>query len=65
MAAALVERPQPSPTLPRKRPQAGRESRLRARDTVIARLDPGDPVNTDREYWIARSSRAMTPIGSA
>src|SRR5208283_3230466 len=23
---------------------------------------PGDPVNTDREYWIARSSRAMTPM---
>src|SRR5260221_8075567 len=25
----------------------------------------GDPVNTDRGYWIARSSRAMTLIGSA
>jgi hypothetical protein len=24
-----------------------------------------DRVNTDREHWIARSSRAMTPIGSA
>src|SRR5277367_2970688 len=24
---------------------------------------PGDPVNTDRAYWIARSSRAMTSIG--
>src|SRR5277367_7162128 len=23
---------------------------------------PGDPANTAREYWIARPSRAMTPI---
>ncbi len=28
---------------------------------VIARLEPGDPVSTGREYWIARSSRAMNP----
>ena len=30
---------------------------------VIARLDRAIPVNTDREYWIARSSRAMTQNG--
>jgi hypothetical protein len=31
---------------------------------VIARLGPGDRVTTGRGYWIARSSRAMTPAGS-
>ena len=25
---------------------------------------PGDPVNFGREYWIARSSRAMTAVGN-
>jgi hypothetical protein len=37
-----------------------RNQALRARDLAI-----GSGRTHDREYWIARSSRAMTAIGSA
>src|SRR6266700_8890 len=72
-ASSTISTPssEPSASKPRdNNPKREQNSRYRHNNGLNGRnrkrpISIGDPVSSDRGYWVARSSRAMTRVGSA